>query len=557
MPRLDRRQLLASGGLAAGGLLLPRFAIGQADTRPTISIAVQQVATSANLEVVRERSNVGERVQTPIFENLIARNLQSKLEPVPGLAESWRRIDERTVELSLRKGVKFHNGDEMNADDVVFTFGPERMFGSGASTPSSKTLFTTVMTRDSVEGKNLPPEVVGIAKRIWPSLEKVEAVDRYTVRFVNRVPDVTLEGRLAGPASEIISRRGFMEAKSWIEWSRKPVATGPYKVREFKPDESLVLDAHDDYWGGRPPIKTLRFVVVPEVVEPHQRPPDRRIPVHLRRAARPGDDHRAESQVRGPGRAGHQPPHHRLRQAPQAARRSARPPGDHPCHRPPGHRRQPVGRPHPRAAGPAVGILRQDVHRGLDGAGLRSGQGARAAARRQLQGRSDPVPRAQQLLHQPGRHGADPGRDVAAGGAILVEMWRSVGLNVQIEMRENWQQIFENNGQRAIRDWSNSAGFSDPISSIVGQHGPQGQQQQSQEWTNVEMNTLSGAMETEFDLAKRKAMFKRMLEICEREDPAYTVLHQTATFTAKRKDIVWKAAPAFQMDFRAGNFRMA
>ncbi|HMK01715.1 MAG TPA: ABC transporter substrate-binding protein, partial [Reyranella sp.] len=98
MSRLDRRQLLASGSLAAGGLLLPRFAIGQADTRPVISIAVQQIATSANLETVRERSNAGERVQTPIFENLIARNLQGKLEPVPGLAESWKRIDERTVE---------------------------------------------------------------------------------------------------------------------------------------------------------------------------------------------------------------------------------------------------------------------------------------------------------------------------------------------------------------------------------------------------------------------------------------------------------------------------
>src|SRR3546814_16368177 len=38
---------------------------------------------------------------------------------------------------------------------------------------------------------------------------------------------------------------------------------------------------------------------------------------------------------------------------------------------------------------------------------------------------------------------------------ILVEMWRQAGLNVQIEMKENWQQSFENNGQRAIRDWSN------------------------------------------------------------------------------------------------------
>src|SRR5260370_12690957 len=121
------------------------------------------------------------------------------------------------------------------------------------------------MTGDSVEGTALRREVVGLARRVWPAVEKGEAVDRYTVCFVNRVPDGTLEGRIAGAASEIISRRGFMEAKSWIEWSRKPVATGPYKVREFRPDETLLLDAHDDYWGGRPPIKTLRFVVVPEV----------------------------------------------------------------------------------------------------------------------------------------------------------------------------------------------------------------------------------------------------------------------------------------------------
>jgi peptide/nickel transport system substrate-binding protein len=45
-----------------------------------------------------------------------------------------------------------------------------------------------------------------------------------------------------------------------------------------------------------------------------------------------------------------------------------------------------------------------------------------------------------------------------------------------------------------------------------------------------------------------------MLEICEREDPAYTVLHQNATFTAKRRDIRWKASPAFAMDFRATNW---
>jgi len=141
-----------------------------------------------------------------------------------------------------------------------------------------------------------------------------------------------------------------------------------------------------------------------------------------------------------------------------------------------------------------------------------------------------------------------------ATAQVLVEMWRQVGLNVPIEMKENWQQIFETNSPRAVRDWSNSAGFNDPISSIVAQHGPQGQQQQVGEWTNEEMNKLSAAMEVETDMQKRKAMFKRMLEICEREDPAYTVLHQNATFTAKRKDIRWKASPSFAMEFRTVNF---
>jgi peptide/nickel transport system substrate-binding protein len=545
MARLDRRRLLAAGSLAAGGSLLPRFAIAQADNRPTISIAVQQVATSANLETVRERSNVGERVQMSIFEGLIARNYQGKLEPLPGLAESWRRIDERTVELSLRKGVKFHNGDEMNADDVVFTFGPERMFGPGYSSSSSKTMFTTVMTRDSVEGKTLPPEVVGIAKRTWPSLEKVEAVDKYTVRFVNRVPDVTMEGRLAGAASEIISRRGFVDAKSWLDWSRKPVATGPYKVREFKPDEMLILDAHDDYWGGRPPIKTIRFVVVPEV----------------------------SSRINGLLTGEYQfacdiPPD-------QVSTIEKEPKFEVQGGLVTNHRITVFDKHHKTLVDPRVrqaithAIDRQAIVDSLWAGRTRVPPGLQWEFYDKMfvEGWTVPAfdPDKARALLKAANYKGDPipfrvlnnyYTNQVGTAQVLAEMCRSVGLNITIEMRENWQQVFEQNGQRAVRDWSNSAAFSDPISSIVAQHGPQGQQQQAQEWDNAEMNTLCGTMETEFDMPKRKAMFKRMLEICEREDPAYTVLHQTATFTAKRKDIAWKAAPAFQMDFRAGNFKM-
>ena len=126
---LRRRHLIAASGLAAAASALPRIAIGQTDRRPSITIAVQQIANSASLEPLREQSNVGQRVFSFIYERLISQNLLGQLEEVPGLAESWKRIDERTVEFSLRKGVRFHNGDEMTADDVVFTFSRDRMFG--------------------------------------------------------------------------------------------------------------------------------------------------------------------------------------------------------------------------------------------------------------------------------------------------------------------------------------------------------------------------------------------------------------------------------------------
>ncbi len=540
---LRRRHLIAASGLAVAGSALPRIAIGQTDRRPDITIAVQQIANSAALEPLREQSNVGQRAFSFIYERLISQNLLGQLEEVPGLAESWKRIDERTVEFTLRNGVRFHNGDEMTADDVVFTFSRERMFGPEYDMASSKTLFTSVLIRDTTQGKNLPPEVPAVAKRLFPALEKVEAIDKYTVRFTNRTPDVTLEGRIGRMGSNIVSRRAFSEAKTWLDWARAPVSTGPYKVREFLTDRSLMLDAHDDYWGGRPPVKSVRLVVVPEVATRINGllagqfdficdvPPDQI----------PGIEKNPKFEVLGSTIVN--------------------------------HRLTVFDKHHPQLVDPRI---RQAFTHAIDRQAivdsLWSGR-TRVPAGLQwefygpmfVEGWTVPaydVAKAKALVKAANYKGdAIPFRllsnyytNQVATAQVLVEMWRQAGLNVQIEMKENWQQIFEKNSPRAVRDWSNSAGFNDPISSIVAQHGPQGQQQQVGEWTNEEMNKLSVAMEVETDIQKRKAMFKRMLEICEREDPAFTVLHQNATFTAKRKDIRWKASPSFAMEFRTVNF---
>ena len=110
-----------------------------------------------------------------------------------------------------------------------------------------------------------PPEAPKIAMAAYPGFERMEIVDKYTVRFVNSVPDATLEGRLTRNTGVIFSHRAFAEATTWLDWARQPVGTGPYRIVEYKPDAELVLEAFDDYWGGRPPIKRLRFVEVPEV----------------------------------------------------------------------------------------------------------------------------------------------------------------------------------------------------------------------------------------------------------------------------------------------------
>ena len=131
--------------LATTMLSFPGQALAQ--ERPEITVAVQQIVNAGALDVLREQSNVGARVFYSMFETLIDYDRQNAdLPQKPGLATEWKRIDEKTVELKLRPGVKFHNGDVMTADDVVFTFSKER-FGlldeQDDARKDGKTLFTS------------------------------------------------------------------------------------------------------------------------------------------------------------------------------------------------------------------------------------------------------------------------------------------------------------------------------------------------------------------------------------------------------------------------------
>ena len=539
MHHLRRRSLLA----ATGALALPRIAIGQADQRPSITIAVQKIANSNSLDDLREQSNVGTRMSAMYVERLIDLDYQGQLEQKPGLATAWRRIDDRTVELDLRRRVKFHNGDELTAEDVAFSFGPQRMFGETRPTVQGKTLPLTGPLVTTARVKQLPAEVPPVARRLWPALDRVDVVDRYTVRFVNATPDVTLEGRISCRGSGIVSRRAFDEADSWLDYARAPRGTGPYKIREYRPDVSLLLEAHDEYWGGRPPLRSIRLVEVPEVP--------------ARVAGLLAGEYQFACDIPPDQIAG-------IERSGQFEVQGGTIPN---------HRLTVFDKNHPQLRDPRVrlamahAIDRNAIVDSLWAGRTRVPRGLQWDFYADMLVRDWTVPqfdltRARELVKASGYKG-DPipyrllnnyYTNQVPTGQVLVEMWQQAGINVQIEMKENWSQIFERTPTRAIRDWSNSAPFNDPVSSIVSQHGPNGEQQQYGEWTNAEMNTLSVELETGTDRARRHQAFARMLQICEREDPAYTVLHQNATFTAKPRALKWRAAPTFAMDFRAPNW---
>lgn len=512
MTMVSRRGAILGVAAAAG---LPRVAIGQL-ARPMLTVAVQKIANTGLLDPLREQSsNASERYLALVLETPIRRDEQGVLQRVPGLAESWRRIDSRTVELTLRPGVVMHDGRTMTAEDVAYSFGP-RMFGDAT-----------------------PKDAQAVARRHWPALERVEATGPLAVRFTNATPDLTMEGRLAAGGSQVWSAAAH-QAAGWAAAARKPVGTGPYRVTSFRPDVELVLEAHDEYWGGRPPYAGLRFLEVPEAASRA----DGLRAGQYGMAADIGPDQIADIErdrrlhvVGGPV------PNHRIVVYDNK----------HPALRDPRVRLAMAHATDGAAIAEALWAGRTVVPAGLqwDFYGPMKVPGWTVPA-------YDPA-RARVLLADAGYKGEPIPYRIrnnyytaeVATAQVLVEMWKQAGINAEIEVRENWSQVLDTTRPRGARDWSNSAVFDDPVSSIVNQHGPKGAQQTNGEWTNAEMNRLSPLLEQGEDMGERRRIFARMLQICEREDPAYLVLHQNASFVAKPRDLKWRPSPSFFLDLSA------
>ncbi|MCF7935310.1 MAG: hypothetical protein K9L28_03065 [Synergistales bacterium] len=172
---------------------------------------------------------------------------ESRLEP--GLAESWEISDDgKTYTFHLREGVLFHNGEELTADDVVYTF--DRMLN-----PRTKALNTGIL--DFVEGAKA--RLDGEAE----STKGLKALDRYTVQIELSKPYAPFLAVMASPQSSIFNRE-FTEAagQRFGLTPETTCGTGPFILKEYALNDRQVLTANEEYYKGPPEIDRLVIKVV-------------------------------------------------------------------------------------------------------------------------------------------------------------------------------------------------------------------------------------------------------------------------------------------------------
>lgn len=184
-------------------------------------------------------SNSTDRVVYSIYETLVHADQKTGALSA-GLAESWKRISPETVEFKLRQGVVFHDGTPFTADDVMFSFGPERFSGEKAP------------------GRAHAWEFLG-------GLKEIKKIDDYTVQVTMKAADPLIERRFSARMSEIVSKESYEAAGGWDNWIKKPVGTGPYKIVDFKTGNRIELTRFDGYWGKKAPADNVVFVEVPEL----------------------------------------------------------------------------------------------------------------------------------------------------------------------------------------------------------------------------------------------------------------------------------------------------
>lgn len=212
--------VLTACGTTGSSSLAPSTSQGGSSTPPA-DVAQDLVyavdAEPAGLDPHLETAHASIRVHKNIYSRLLTQEADLSLSP--DLAESYEMSEDgKEYTFALRQGVKFHNGREMVAEDVVYSF--DRI-------------------RD--------PDGASVAKNYFKSVVSVEAVDTYSVKFTLDNPDATFLSYLANPYSAIVPKEVVEE---YGDLKNNPCGTGPFKMKEYIEGNQIVLERNPDYYDA-------------------------------------------------------------------------------------------------------------------------------------------------------------------------------------------------------------------------------------------------------------------------------------------------------------------
>jgi len=214
--------------LALIGSLLTPFALAES-RGGTLSIGVDQEVVGLDPHIVTAFSSF--RRLDLLYNTLV--KLDYNLDIVPDLADSWEIPDSLTYIFHLKKGVKFHNGRELTADDVKFSL--ERI---------------------------LDPKTASPGRSYIIPISNIESIDQYTIRIELSSPLASFLDGLTSKNCAIVPKE---EVEKYGNLQRNVVGTGPFKLEEWVPDNYMKLVRNPSYFEKEfPYLDAVIFRVIPE-----------------------------------------------------------------------------------------------------------------------------------------------------------------------------------------------------------------------------------------------------------------------------------------------------
>src|SRR5262245_53728309 len=194
-------------------------------------VVIAQGVDPSTLDAMNQQETPASVVDAHLYDTLVERDQNLKL--VPGLAAELPKLLAPTVwEIKLRKGVKFHNGEDFNAESMKYSL--ERV-----KDPSMR------------GSSNFKP------------IDRVEVVDPYTVKVHTSKPWPIFVVALTQRQASMYPPKAYAD-KDTAFISKNPIGTGPYKFVRWSKDEEIVVEAVPDHWRGSPKIKTVVFRPIPD-----------------------------------------------------------------------------------------------------------------------------------------------------------------------------------------------------------------------------------------------------------------------------------------------------